>query len=45
MDLTTLAAAVSIANGIAALTLTLIKIYDRRRRRTRPRTADEPRSQ
>jgi hypothetical protein len=32
MDLTTVALVVSISNGIAALTLTVIKINDRRRR-------------
>lgn len=41
MDLTTVALAVSTANGIAALMLTLIRINDRRRVRTRPSTADK----
>jgi hypothetical protein len=40
MDLATVALVVSITNGLAALTLTLIKLNDRRRIRTRSRTTD-----
>ena len=40
MELATVALVVSITNGIAALALTLIKLNDRRRIRTRSRTTD-----